>query len=104
MISKHFDIAKRPTFDHSAQVRKEETRYFMGLDLGQSHDPTAIAVVRQLRYLVAQDILGRAPIWNDEKPAVYQCGFLQRMPLGTVYPAIVAHVCRLLDERPTWKG
>jgi hypothetical protein len=97
------DVAKRPTFDHSAQVRKEEVRYFLGLDLGQSHDPSAVTVVRRVRFLLAQDILGRAPVWKDEKPAIFQCGYLERVPLGTTYPSIVSHVSQLL-QRPIWCG
>lgn len=97
------DVARRPTFDHSATVTKEETRYFLGLDLGQSHDPTAICVVRRVRFLLAQDVQHRAPVWKDERPAIYQCGYIERVPLGTVYPAIVSHVGQLL-QRPIWSG
>ena len=33
-------------------------------------------------------------------PSMFQVGHLQRMPLGTPYPAIVAHVGRLLGKLP----
>ena len=32
--------------------------------------------------------------------AIYQVGHLERLPLGTAYPAIVAHVGRLLGKLP----
>jgi hypothetical protein len=98
-----FDIAKRPSFDMAAEVRREEVRYFIGVDLGQSHDPTAIAVVRRLRFLLSHDVNSSTPTWKEEKPTIYQCGYLERVPLGTTYPAIVAHVGRLL-QRPIWAG
>jgi hypothetical protein len=97
------DVAKRPTFEMAAEVSREEVRYFIGVDLGQAHDPTAIAVVRRMRYLVSRDVQHSSPTWKEEKPTIYQCGYLERVPLGVVYPAIVAHVGRLL-ERPIWKG
>ncbi|WMT77458.1 hypothetical protein [Bradyrhizobium sp. Ash2021] len=97
------DVARRPTFEMAAEVSREDVRYFIGVDLGQSHDPTAIAVVRRVRFLVSHDVQRSTPIWKEEKPTIYQCGYLERVPLGTVYPAIVAHVGRLL-ERPIWSG
>jgi hypothetical protein len=33
-------------------------------------------------------------------PAIFQVGHLERLPLGTPYPAIVAHVGRLLTKLP----
>jgi hypothetical protein len=56
-----------------------------------------------MRFLLAQDIRGRAPVWEDEKPAIYQCGFIERVPLGTTYPTVVNYVGQLL-QRPIWRG
>src|SRR6201989_2750881 len=33
-------------------------------------------------------------------PPIFQVGHLERLPLGTTYPAIVAHVTRLLTKLP----
>ena len=33
-------------------------------------------------------------------PPIFQVGHLERLPLGTAYPAIVAHVSRLLTKLP----
>jgi hypothetical protein len=33
-------------------------------------------------------------------PAIFQVGYLERVPLGTPYPGIVAHVGRLLEKLP----
>jgi hypothetical protein len=61
----------------------------MGVDLGQSNDSTAIAVVRKIE---------RYP----DRP-VFQVGRLFRAPLGTSYPAIVAIVMNLL-ALPRFRG
>ena len=38
-------------------------------------------------------------------PSIIQVGHLERVPLGTSYPGIVAHVGRLLEKlagQPSW--
>jgi len=60
-----------------------ETRFFIGVDLGQSSDPTAIAIVRRV---------------GEEKAAVFQVGHLERVPLHTPYPAIVNRVKQLMSH------
>src|SRR5262249_38820936 len=63
-------------------------RHFVGLDLGQPHEFTALAVLE--RPLVsAEDVLAR------RRPA-YALRHLQRFPLGTPYPAVVRSVVALL--------
>jgi hypothetical protein len=62
------------------------SEYFIGVDPGQSIDPTAVAVVRR----IAQ--LGARPL--------FQCGHLERLPLNTSYPAIIQHVRRLISSDP----
>ena len=37
---------------------------------------------------------------TSPQPSIFQVGHLERMPLGTPYPAIVAHVGRLLGKLP----
>ena len=66
--------------------------YVIGLDLGQTNDPTAIAVLEQ----------SRRP--RSDRPAetetAYLCSHLERVPLGTSYTAIVARVAVLLRTPP----
>ncbi len=64
-------------------------RFTLGCDLGQSHDPTAIAVVRRLD--------------NWPSKPVFQVGHLERLPLGISYPAVVSHVTQMLG-RPQVRG
>jgi hypothetical protein len=62
-----------------------------GLDLGQSADYSALAIVERR---------GKAPEWE------FDLRHLQRWPLGTAYPAIVSDVvalcARLVSERVEW--
>lgn len=85
---------------HSSRF-EETTRYFLGLDLGQSNDSTAISVVRRNR--VIEWYGHHAKPLTRIKSETFQVGYLERTPLGTTYPAIVNHVARLL-QRSTWAG
>jgi hypothetical protein len=58
--------------------------FTVGVDLGQSFDPTAIAVVKKI-----EDSAGHA---------IFQIGHLERMPLQTLYPRVVAHVGNLMQR------
>jgi len=58
--------------------------FTVGVDLGQSFDPTAVAVVRKLRGI------SDAPI--------FQIGHLERLPLQTPYPGVVNHVGHLIQR------
>src|ERR1700739_931909 len=62
------------------------SEYTIGCDLGQSYDPTAIAVVKKLRHGLADP--------------VFQGGHLERLPLQTPYPGVVSHVGRMLARLP----
>ena len=91
------------SFEPPGGLSKVEHRYFLGLDLGQSNDSTAIAVARRVRFLHTKEAGSRDPHWTEEKPSVFQVGYLERVPLGMTYPAIVNHVARLL-QRAVWVG
>jgi hypothetical protein len=71
------------------------TSYFVGVDLGQSRDFTAIAAVER------QELSGE---WD---PAAYTCRkttalrlrFLERVELGTTYPDVVERVVQVTRSR-----
>jgi hypothetical protein len=67
----------------------QRERYTVGCDLGQSHDPTAIAVVRR----TDDDAM-------DPGRSIFQVGHLERLPLGTPYPGVIRHVSRMLAAPP----
>jgi hypothetical protein len=92
---------ERPDFVHDLPYPDWGDRFYLGLDLGQSEDYTALAVVRRLA----------PPGWIpdlDARDCPVGCRFelqaLKRYRLGTSYPAIVddvAQVCaRLADTLP----
>lgn len=68
-------------------------RNVVGVDLGQTHDPTAIAIV-QIRQWLEHD-------GDDvQKRIRLTVPHLERLPLGTTYPAQVAYVGELLRREP----
>jgi len=59
--------------------------FWIGLDLGQATDYTAICVIEQLG----------STLEGDDKP-VYHLRHIERPQLGTPYPRIVARLCELV--------
>lgn len=68
--------------------------YFVGVDLGQSFDPTAIAICERIEAQPGPDVKDKPP------PSEYNIRHLERLPLGTPYPAVVGHVLGLLCRDP----
>ena len=58
--------------------------FTVGVDLGQSFDPTAVAVVRKLQ--------------GTSDAPIFQIGHLERLPLHTPYGAVVNHVGHLIQR------
>ena len=65
--------------------------YFVGVDLGQSRDFTAIAVVERAEKTGAWDPVGYA--WR--KVVALELRYLERMALGTPYPEVVERVAQV---------
>jgi hypothetical protein len=65
-------------------------RYYLGLDLGQAQDFTALAVARRLPHAIE----GKRPLHR------YELAGLKRWSLGTPYPIIVADVKGILAREP----
>ena len=61
---------------------------FVGLDLGQKRDFSALAVVERVDARLA---------WMGPAPPL-GVRYLERMELGTPYPAVVARVCEILQD------
>jgi hypothetical protein len=64
-------------------------RFYLGCDLGQLHDPTALCVLE-------------AHAGDDDHLPGYPIRHLERFPLGTSYLHIVDEVCTLMERRPLW--
>lgn len=78
--------------------------YFVGIDLGQSKDFTAVCVLEKVTPEWQQGFVG----WSFEsrrahrersKP-LYHVRHIDRLPLGTSYPAVVEYVKALLEKEP----
>jgi hypothetical protein len=66
--------------------------YCSGLDLGKQADPSALAVV---------EVDSRIDPQKPQEPVRhYACRHLQRWPLGTPYPEIIAAVGKLFTQTP----
>lgn len=87
----------------------EEVREFVvGVDLGQARDPTAIAVIEHVRAEIHHAYRGRAngdqlALWHRElraRPQQYNVRHLERLELGTHYPAQVAHIADMMRRAP----
>lgn len=72
-------------------------RYYVGLDLGQTTDPTAMSVIekRQVPILHLGHRTGKL-----NYVTAYGIRHLERLPLGTSYPAVIQHVKATLNTVP----
>jgi hypothetical protein len=90
----------------------QEVTYVVGLDLGQTQDYTALAVLERSRWveepLVSYGAMGRVETIPASPTALfpaaserrYAARHLERFPLGTSYPEIVDRVAQLFAEAP----
>jgi hypothetical protein len=62
-----------------------ENRYLLGLDIGQAHDPTAVAIIEHK---------------SREATPTYRIRALHRYPLGTAYTAIADDILARLRTPP----
>jgi hypothetical protein len=66
--------------------------FFLGLDLGQVNDPTALAVIERVELRGAWD-----PVrYGYYKKIALRLRHLERMPLGTPYPDVVRRVAAVV--------
>lgn len=67
-------------------------QFFLGLDLGQAQDPSALAAVERVAFP------------GTNRPCSYRVGHLHRWELGTSYPAVVSGMWGLCDRPDGPKG
>src|SRR5260221_1289808 len=80
--------------------RRTVGRYFIGVDIGQANDPTAIVGVQKHEaFHVELDELGD-PFWKPDAEAEFRVGKIERLPLNTPYPGVVRHVRELVSRPP----
>lgn len=77
-------------------IEEASRRFYVGLDLGQRQDYTAIAVVERHRILSGEVHAGT----RDRSEKVrYRCRLLRRMPLGTGWVEVVDRVRNLMQSK-----
>ncbi len=74
-------------------------RFALAVDLGQSVDPTAIAVIEHRR---TERMHWKGKLTDERE--TFDVRYLQRLPLGLSYVAQVEEVSRLLDRPPLKSG
>ena len=75
--------------------------FIMAVDLGQSQDPTAIAVMRHHTMpLETWRVDEKKHTTRQDIEQHYDVQYAERMALGTSYPAIIQHVRDLLNRPP----
>src|SRR5262245_39897218 len=84
------------------------SRFVVGLDLGQSIDPTAIAVLEKKTGVIdrGSDADRHCGLTGHlQKPASrIEVRYLKRLPLGLSYPTIIEHVIELMARAPLSGG
>lgn len=75
------------------------SQYFVGVDLGQAKDPSAIAVVERAEMKGGWD----AVLWAYRKEVELRLRWLERLPLGMKYPEVEEWVGRVVAG-VSWRG
>jgi hypothetical protein len=79
------------------QSLAEASWYFVGLDLGQSRDYSALAVVERADVLLEE--FDHAT-YERHRERRYRVRFLERVALGTPYPSVVERVREVVRAKP----
>ncbi len=94
------DLAKR-SFDWPQYPALAVDRWFVGVDLGQSTDPTAITVMNHRVTPLDDWIMDtKAERWKQRKIEHFDVRHLERLPLGMSYPQQIQRVADLLARSP----
>ncbi|WP_445215762.1 hypothetical protein ACKWRH_25435 [Bradyrhizobium sp. Pa8] len=76
-------------------------RWFVGVDLGQSTDPTAISVMNhRVVPLETWKENIKAGYWRQDRTEHFDVRHLERLPLGMSYPQQIQRVANLLARPP----
>jgi len=68
------------------------TEFFVGLDLGQARDYTALAILERSETLGDRDAVS----WERRKVVACRVRHLERVPMGTPYPDVVTRVAEVV--------
>ena len=111
-------VVEKPFRDAYAHLRADPNRplgrrqgkpsdrfkFFVGVDLGQVSDYTALAVIEKVAAEIKSQPISDdgddTPTEADDPRPVYHVRMLDRAPLGTPYPRIVQKVGELVNTPP----
>lgn len=91
----------------SEDLLRIESRWFVGVDLGQSHDPTAVSVIEakfaSIRPTLTAWHVPKAKAALKEYQPAFHVLHLERLPLGMAYPDQVLYVAGVVARPPLEK-
>jgi hypothetical protein len=100
-------MAMTETFEHRGEIWTRylapaaDEAFVMGVDLGQSQDPTAICVLHHTRTpLETWTVNKDARTTKQDIEERFDCVVAERVPLNTSYPDVVAYVREVLNRPP----
>jgi hypothetical protein len=87
--------------DWTTQTVRAVDRWYVGWDIGQSIDPSAVAVLRHRVVPLQQwDTNQEAKIFRQKSTVHFDVRHLERLPLNMAYPAQIQHVANLMGREP----
>ena len=79
-------------------------RWYVGLDVGQSIDPSAVAVINHVVTPGEWACDDAKELWRQAKTERFYVRHLERLPLQMPYPQQVQHMLNLLSRDPLTKA
>ena len=98
------DLARHLKADQKYVEARAIDRWIVGVDLGQSTDPTAICVMHHRVVPLDKWSPKGGNLWRQERSEHFDIRHLERLPLGMSYPAQVQHVANILARPPLNEG
>jgi hypothetical protein len=95
------NIPVRASHDWPSFPARPVDRYYVGWDIGQSTDPSAVAVLHHVVKPLDEWVPNaKAETWRQAKEERFFCQWLERLLLQMAYPAQVQHIQNLLSRDP----
>jgi len=79
---------------------RRESEFVLGLDLGQTQDPTAISVLEKIVEGTGEWTITPDKVSREKSRTRFELRHLERLPLETTYPAQVEYVASLMAREP----
>jgi hypothetical protein len=94
-------IPARASYDWRRIAARARDDWYVGLDIGQSIDPSAVAVINHtVEPLESWQPNANAESWRQDRNERFFVRHLERLPLGMPYPQQVQHIQNLLSRKP----